>query len=224
MIPNPPLQAHFSLESSLSFRLTPRWTRLTLSLRADWDYRSGRWRHTVFGDAYRAEQDAQRSADRYAIGYKPHVHLRKQWYGFSLVRHDADRFSGTEAQTTVAMGLGRDFAPSPRASIEVEVGFGGRSSDYRPPSKRGDGGEEFIGFLGGSADVGLTETASLAQDLRVEGGQENVFVESITVISLSVTNKLKGRITYTVRHNTELTGVRGTNTDRIMGAGLLHSF
>ena len=29
MIPNPPLQAHFSLESALSFGLTSRWTSWT---------------------------------------------------------------------------------------------------------------------------------------------------------------------------------------------------
>lgn len=196
----------------------------TLAVRADLDYEVGRWRHTVFGDAYQSEHDARETADRYALGYKPHFFMSREWYGFGLLRYDVDMFAGTESQTTAVVGIGREFKPSPNAALGLEFGVGGRSAEYAAILRRDLDEGDFITFAGGNLDIDLSDTASLTQDVRVESGEQTTFVDSVTGVNLAVTGALRARISYTVRHNTEFAGVRGTHTDKVLAVGLLFSF
>ena len=221
-MPPPPV---FSGDTELNFSSAAGNTSVeTLAVRADWDYETGRWRHNVFGDAYQSKQDADRTADRYALGYKPHFFLSRVWYGFGLVRHDSDAFAGAESQETAVLGLGREFKPWARGVISVELGIGGRSVEYAAAESRATGDDDFIVFGGGTLDVDLSDTVSLTQDIRVESGNQTTFVDSATGINLAVTRALRARISYSVRYNAEFAGVRGTHTDRILAVGLLHSF
>ena len=215
----------FSGDTELNFSEASGNTSVsTLAVRADWDYEAGRWRHTVFGDAYQSEQDAKETADRYALGYKPHFFLSREWYGFGLVRYDADRFAGTESQTTAVVGMGREFKPTSNASLGLEFGIGGRSAEYAALIRRDADEGDFITFAGGNLDIDLSETTSLTHDIRIESGDQTTFIDSVTGVNLSITRALRARISYSVRHNTEFEGVRGTRTDKVLAVGLLHSF
>lgn len=65
----------------------------TANAKLDMDTAKDSWRHNIFADAYYAEDDEVKSAERYALGYKPRYFVTEKDYVFGIVRYDQDKFA-----------------------------------------------------------------------------------------------------------------------------------
>jgi len=197
----------------------------TANAKLDMDTANNSWRHNIFADMYYAEENSQKTAQRYAVGYKPRHFLTDSDYLFAILRYDKDKFAFTDQRTTEVVGYGRQFISTKKHYLDGEIGLGARQTDYiTDPSTANLDDNEFIYFLGGKYTGRISNTARFSETLRVEIGEDNNYVESITGLSLSVTGSMSARISYTVRHNSDVKGTRGDKTDTLTGVNLVYSF
>jgi putative salt-induced outer membrane protein len=197
----------------------------TLNAKLDVDKAKGSWRHNIFGDVYYAETDNDKTAERYAIGYKPRYFLTEKDYVFGLLRYDSDEFTFIDNQTTEVVGYGRLFLNDNKYYWDGEIGAGARQTDYiEDPSIADLKEDEIIGFLGTKLSARLSANARFLETLRVEIGEDNNYIESITGLQLAIAGDFSASITHTVRHNTDIEGVKGDKTDQVTGVNLVYSF
>ncbi len=197
----------------------------SLNAKLDVDHANGSWHHNIFGDAYYAESDGDKTAERYALGYKPRYFFTDVDYLFGLLRYDTDEFAFIDNRTTEVVGYGRLFFNDDKVYWDGEVGVGARQTElYDDPSTVDLKEDEMIGFLGTKFSIRLSQNARFLETLRAEFGEDNTYIESITGLQLAIAGDLSSSITYTVRHNTDIEGVLGEKTDTITGVNLVYSF
>lgn len=197
----------------------------SLNAKMDIDQASGDWRHNIFGDIYYAESGGDKTAERYAVGYKPRYFMTDVDYLFGLLRYDADEFSFIDNRYTEVAGYGRLFLNNDKYYWDGEIGLGARQTDYLDdPSTVDLSDNETIGFLGTKFSVRVSQNARFIETLRAEIGEDNTYIESITGLQLAIAGDLSASITYTARHNTDIVGVLGEKTDTITGVNLVYSF
>jgi len=183
------------------------------------------WRHNLFADAYYTKDDGTKTAERFAIGYKPRYFMTQKDYLFAIARYDQDEFAAINGRTTEVLGYGRQFISTPKHYLDGEIGLGARQTDYlNSPDTEDLDENELIYFLGGKYVGRLSKTARFSETVRVEAGKDNSYIESITSLGLAVTGSVSAKISFTVRHNTDVTGDKGENTDSLTGVNLVYSF
>lgn len=197
----------------------------TTNAKLDMDHAVDKWRHTIFGDAYYSKDNTVKTAERYALAYKPKYFMDKQNYVFGLVRYDQDKFSFIDQRTTEVVGVGRQFINNPVHYLDGEIGAGARQTDYvvDPTTTTLDDNETIV-YIGGKYTGKISDNARFTQNLRVEFGEENTYTESISALGLSIVGNLSAKLSYTVRHNSDVKGVLGDNTDSLMGVNLVYSY
>jgi len=197
----------------------------TANAKLDMDTAVDSWRHNIFADAYYAEDDSIKSAERYALGYKPRKFLNDKDYLFGILRYDQDEFAFIDSRTTEVVGIGRQFISTPKHYLDGEIGIGARQTDYIVDTSTANlDDNEFIYFLGGKYTGRISDTARFSETVRAEIGDDNSYIESITGLRLAVTDSLSAKISYTIRHNTDVEGVKGDNTDTLTGVSLVYGF
>lgn len=195
----------------------------TANGKLDMDYAAGTWRHNIFADAYYASDDDEKTAERYALGYKPKYFFTDKDYVFGLLRYDSDEFADIDHRTTEVVGYGRQLISTDVHYLEAEIGAGARQSDYIVNADNLDENEGIV-YLGGKYTGRISSSARFLETLRVEVGNENTFVESITGLQLAIAGNLSAKVSYTVRHNTDVVGAKGEHTDTITGVNLVYGF
>lgn len=195
----------------------------TLNAKLDMDYASGKWRHNAYVDIYFAESNNVDTADRLAVGYKPSYFFSEKNYAFGLLRYDTDEFVDIDRRLTEVVGIGRQFINNDRTYFEAEIGAGARQTDYIINAAGLDEDETVI-YVGGRFNTRISDSARFLQTLRFEIGGENTFSESITGLQLRVTDAVSAKLTYSVRRNSDVVGIRGDKTDTITGVNLVYSF
>jgi len=197
----------------------------TANAKLDMDTAKASWRHNIFADAYYAEDDSEKTAERYAVGYKPRHFMTERDYLFAILRYDQDKFAFIDRRTTEVVGYGRQLIATKKHYLDGEIGLGARQSDYIENSSTDNLDEnELIYFLGGKYTGRISKTARFSETVRVEIGEDNNYIESITGLSLSVTGSISAKISYTLRHNSDVKGTKGDKTDTLTGVNLIYSF
>ncbi len=98
------------------------------------------------------------------------------------------------------LGYGRRLIENEKHSLNLELGAGARQSDLADGSS-----ESELIIRGGLHYVwALSETAEFKQDLLVEAGDINTYVESVTALSAKLVGNLALVASYTVKHNTDV--------------------
>lgn len=184
-----------------------------------------RWLHNLFAEAYYAEDTGTRTAERYALGYRPRYFLTDKDYAFGILRYDQDQFSAIDNRFSEVLGYGRQLLDNETHKLEAEIGVGARQTEYVASPDTADLAEnEALGFLGAKYEGRLSEHSKLSEALRIEFGEENTFIESVTGLTMTIVGNLSSKITYTVRYNSDIVGARGEYTDTLTGVNLLYSF
>ena len=102
----------------------------TANAKLDIDSARNSWRHNIFADAYYAEDDDAKTAERYAVGYKPRYFMTDKDYVFAILRYDQDKFAFIDSRTTEVVGYGRQFISTPKHYLDGEIGLGARQTEY----------------------------------------------------------------------------------------------
>lgn len=194
-----------------------------LNTRLDMDNAHGLWRHNIFGDIYHATSESVRTAERYALGYKPSYFLNERDYVFGTARYDSDKFADIDTRWSQVIGMGRQLLNNQDSYLEIEGGVGARQSTYIANTNQLKRNEALF-YTGARFTHRLSSNARFLQNLRIEKGNANTYVESITGLQLKVTDTVSAKLTHTARYNNKIVGIKGQKTDQITGVNLVYSF
>ena len=163
-------------------------------------YTSGKWVHGATASAINATESNATTAEAYELGWKSERKISDQNFLFGRLDWRSDRFSTYESQFSQTLGYGRRLINSEKHSLNMELGVGARQSDLA------DGSSENEAIVSGALHYvwALSETAEFKQDLKVEAGDANTYLESVTALSARLVGNLALVASYTVRHNTDV--------------------
>lgn len=172
-------------------------------------YTSGNWAHLLTLGAINATQDDVTTAEAYNASWKSERNLSENNFLFGRLDWRKDLFSAYDSQFSQTVGYGRRLIDSDKHKLNATIGAGLRQSDLID----GTSEDETI-FRGGMDYVWtLSETAEFTQDIIVEAGEENTYLESVTAISAKLVGNLALVASYTIKNNSEvLPGVDDTDT------------
>ena len=197
----------------------------TANLKLDLDRTVGRLRHNLFGESFYAESDGIKSAERYLAGYKPSYFFTEKNYLFGILRYDRDKFSLISSRFNEVLGYGRQVLNNDFHTLDGEIGLGARQTIYVADRSTADARRyDYILFLGLKYSGKISDSTQFFETARIEGSEENTFVESVTGLQFQVIGNISTKISYTTRYNSDITGARGDNMDTLTSIGLLYSF
>lgn len=172
----------------------------TLNTGVDVNFKTGQWEHKFHAAAINAMENEVTTAEAYDVAWKSERNLTEHDFLFGRLHWRKDRFGGFDTQFSQTVGYGRRLIDTDRHKLNAEIGVGARQSK----NQLGSEDEETV-FRGGLDYTWmLSETAEFRQDLSVEGGDANTYVESVTALSAKVLGDLALVASYTVKHNTDV--------------------
>lgn len=182
----------------------------SITVGLDAKYTKQPWRHTITANIYFAENEGERSAERYALGHKLDYHLNDKSYVFNFLSYDSDKFANIDSRVADVVGYGRNLVANEKHQLDAELGLGLRQTKFT----NGDPDtEETVGHLGLHYNGKLTKTTSLSEDLQVQGGSDNIYTQSVTGLNVAMTEKLSLGLNYTVNNNSDVpAGFKKTDT------------
>lgn len=172
-------------------------------------YTSGKWAHVLDGLAVNSAQEDETTAEAYQLGWKTEYNFSPRDYAFGRLNWRKDRFSGYEQQLSETVGYGRRLIDTGAHVLNAEVGLGARQLDLP------DGTSEDDVILRGGLDYTWTfsETAKFTQDLIIESGDTNTYIESISALTAQLIGDIALVASYTIKNNSDvLPGLEETDT------------
>ncbi|RMD79738.1 MAG: DUF481 domain-containing protein, partial [Gammaproteobacteria bacterium] len=191
----------------------------TLNLKAKARRDGDLWSQAGRLEALNASQDGATSAERYGL----QLQLRRGLGGgylFGLVDALADRFAGLTELYSETVGAGRPLYRGERLKAEGELGLGARQT-----RRQGEGRLRQEGVLRGALKAGyaLSATASLGEDLAVEGGKEATVLRSLTSLTARLLGALSMRLSLGVTHISQVPA-GSKRTDHETAVTLVYGF
>lgn len=166
----------------------------------------------------REESDVS-TEERYEARLTANRFWTEEDYLFGRFDWRKDNFGGVREEWVPSVGYGRVILSSERHSLKAEVGAGYRFADLA------DGTRE----EGAALSTGLrykwqiSETAEFFQNALVQWSDDNTYFESETGLRTLIIGNLDAKISYIVRHNTDVPEDRN-NSDFFTTIGLEYKF
>ncbi|GAC1634308.1 MAG: hypothetical protein NVS9B10_30300 [Nevskia sp.] len=184
------------------------------------DYKGTVWGNSFLAAAFNGSRNRQTTDERYAVADKVNYNLTPKDYLFGNGSYDNDRFAGIAERYALSLGYGRHLLATPRQTLDVEAGGGANYS-------RNEGSERFtahaIATLGGKYVWKITPTSQFSQSLRTEYASNNIYVNPITELKLTVIGNAFAALDFEIRYNSEVpAGIR--HTDQITTINLGYGF
>ena len=182
-------------------------------------YAVGKWEHSFNAFAINATESKVTTAEAYEFGWKSEWNLSETNFLFGRLDWRKDRFSGFPEQFSQSVGYGRRLIATTAHTLNGELGAGARQSE------RSDGTTEndVIIRLGLDYDWAFSETSSFTQDVVVEYGQNNTYIESITAVTAKLVGNLALVASYTIKNNSDVPA-GNVNTDTYTAVSLEYAF
>jgi len=182
-------------------------------------YDRERWHHKLDATAIGATTNNQTTAEAYSLGYKAQYDFSEFNYVFGLVDWNKDKFSGYDQQISEAIGYGRRVLNNERHVLNLELGAGARQSDLR------NGMSQNEAIIRGGLDYAwkLSETAIFTQDLTVESGADNTYLESVTALRARILADIALVASYTIKQNSDVP-LGSEKTDTFTALSLEYAF
>ena len=173
------------------------------------NYASGSWLHSLIGTAVNAAQQEETTAEAYTLGWKTEYNFSETDYLFGKIDWRKDRFSGFEQQVSETVGYGRRLIDNANHVLNGQLGVGAKQLD----SIDGTSDEDFIVTGGLDYTWTFSETAQFTQDLVIEYGETNTYLESVSAIRATLIGDLALVASYTIKNNSDVpAGVDETDT------------
>lgn len=173
------------------------------------EYALERWKHHFDAATIKASEDNDTTAEAYTAGWKSEWTMSDINFLYGRLDWRKDRFSGYDEQFSQTVGYGHRLIDNETHSLNGEVGIGARQSELAT----GENESETIVTGGLYYKWTFSETAEFTQDLLVEAGDENTFLQSKTAISATLVGDLALVASYTIRSNSDVPlGTEKTDT------------
>ncbi|HEY1075979.1 MAG TPA: DUF481 domain-containing protein [Fontimonas sp.] len=216
-----PAQAQWANEVSLGYLASSGNTETeTLNGKLGLVYKTAQWTNTFVGLAAYSTEQEETTAERYAASDKFDWNLSEVDYLFAAVDWEKDLFGGIRERTTETVGYGRHVLTGPVHLLDLEVGAGARQSELNDTRENED---DVIGRLLGKYQWTISETSQFAQAVKVESGEFNTYIESVSELKLAIVGDLFAALSYTVKHNSEVPDT-ADKTDTYTAVSLAYTF
>lgn len=182
-------------------------------------YAKNDWEHAFNVSSNGADASEITTAEAYQAGWKSEYSLTENDFVFGTVDWRKDRFSGVDQQLTEAVGYGRRLIDTPKHLLSVGLGVGHRSADLA------DGMTE-SGVIGrGNVNYSwiFSETAGFDQNIIVESGSDNTYIESISAVRARLFGDFALVLSYTIKQNSDVP-VGSEKTDRLSAVSIAYAF
>jgi putative salt-induced outer membrane protein len=173
------------------------------------EYALEKWKHRLEGAGIKATENKDSTAEAYSAGWKSEWSMSEVNFLFGRLDWRKDLFSGYEKQFSQTVGYGHRLIDNEKHSLNGELGVGARQSDLAG----GGSASETILTGGLYYKWAISETSDFTQDLLVEAGDENTYLESKTAISATLVGNLALVASYTIKSNSDVPlGTEKTDT------------
>jgi putative salt-induced outer membrane protein len=163
-------------------------------------YTKNKWTHAFDAAANGADESDRATAEAYQADWKSSYDFSEHNYLFGLVAWRKDRFSGVNEQLSETIGYGRRIIDTPAHLLNAEIGAGYRNADLSDNTSESGA----IGRLGLDYKWTFSETSNFEQNIAVEAGSDNTYIESISAVRAKLLGDFAIVFSYTVRHNTDV--------------------
>lgn len=177
------------------------------------------WQYDAkLGFVTREESDT-RTEEHYEVILTANRYWTEHDYLYGRLSWRKDNFGGVLEEWLPSAGYGRLLIDLDRHMLTVEAGLGYRFADLSDGSS-----EEGVALNGGAGYTWqISESAQFFQNALVQWTSDNTYIDSETGLSTVIVGKLNARISYRVRHNTDVpAGTR--NSDFLTSVGLDYKF
>lgn len=177
------------------------------------------WTQSFSASAELAEENDSTTTQRYQLGVKSEYRLSDQDYLFATVDYQSDKFGSYKRRWSEALGYGRRLINQEVQTLDAELGAGARQSTLSNGLKQ----NEVIARVGLNYLYKFATGADFTNNLLVEAGEENTYLENQAAVAMPLFEKLSLKTSYTVRHNTDVPA--GTQkTDTLTSVNLSYKF
>ena len=172
-------------------------------------YELEKWKHQFKAATIYASEDNTTTAEAHNAGWKSEWTMSDVNFLFGRLDWRKDRFSGYDKQFSQTLGYGHRLIDTEKHSLNGELGVGARQSELATGADE----SETI-FTGGLFyKWAISDNSEFTQDLRVEAGDENTYLESRTAISATLVGNLALVGSYTIKSNSDVPlGTEKTDT------------
>lgn len=184
------------------------------------------WKNTFDASALKSEQTTRDpatfvetqsvTAERYLLGNKTDWNLTDVDYLFLQLEFEKDLVGPVRQRTSETAGYGRKLLTGPAHFLDAELGAGARQTESQvvPPAAPVAVEQEDVIARGRAAyKWQFGEQSHFAETFKVESGDSNTFMESVTEARLSLVGRLYAQASYTVRNNSDVpAGSKKTDT------------
>ena len=192
----------------------------SITAKLDLANKMGPWKHELGLGANNVTSDSTRTSENYFLKWKSARDFTPTYYGFGSFRYDDDSFSGFDFQSSLAAGIGMHTIKQKDITLDLEAGIG-----YQVNKEKltGDKIQSAV-FIGGLFYKNqFTTTTRFTQDITIEAGSKNSYIESETALRVSISDKLGLKVSLTAKHNTDV-AVGTKKTDTISAVTLSYDF
>lgn len=165
------------------------------------------------------EESGVTTEERYEVRGTANYYLSEDDYFFGRIDWRKDNFGGVREEWVPSIGYGRVLLDSDAHSLRGEAGVGYRFADLS------DGTTEEGGTVSGGLRYAwqISESAQFIQNLILRWSSNNTYAESETGLATKIIGDLDAKITYIVRHNSEVPA-GNRNSDFYTNIGLEYRF
>jgi len=172
----------------------------TLNTGFEIGYTVGKWEHMFDGSAVNASENDVKTAESYAANWKSERNITDHDFLFGRLSWRKNLFSGFNTQFSQTIGYGRRLIDADKHKLNGELGAGARQSTLQDGTS-----ENETVFRGGIYYKWLfSETAEFRQDVTVEAGELNTYLESVSALSAQLIGDLALVASYTVKANSDV--------------------
>ena len=181
-----------------------------VNFRGEVDWRRDAWEYGFLIDGFSSSQNDVRTAKRMYYVADAHYDIDEKSFILTRLAHENDEFSGYDSQTDISVNYGRNFLTQrENMALTLNVGLGARQSRSELEDF-----DEAIFRLAGDYEWNISESATFAQVLSSESGNETSIFRSESSIETTILDNLSLRFSFFVKHQTDVpVGRKKTDTE-----------
>src|SRR5690606_16384678 len=101
-----------------------------LNAKASFGYIARPWRHALVLRAVTGSTDDTTTSEEYDIAHQTDYTFSDGHYLFGALNYSTNRFAGFDERTTEVLGYGRRVLATPRHTLDLQIGAGGRQTQF----------------------------------------------------------------------------------------------
>jgi len=186
-------------------------------------YKQTSWEHNLKFEALRAEDNKKLTAERYGANLQSDYKMSKHSYLFGKLRYEEDHFSSYDYQGSFILGYGNHVIDTERTSLKLEIGAGVNKNELELDNVTTQSQEQAVAYAGLNFSQKIGTHSEFTQDIRVEGGEDNVYTESDTGFKVNIMENLAMKLSVLVKHNSEVAAEK-KKTDTVTAVTVVYGF